>query len=120
VAERIRGDAIDLLVDLSGHTDGHRLLVFARKPAPVQVTWNGYANTTGLETMDYRITDSHADPVGATEAWHSERLVRLPEIYMAFEPPSHGPDVGPPPVREREYVTFGSFQRFLPRSRRRW
>ena len=109
VAERVRGDAIDILVDLTGHTDGHRLLVFARKPAPLQVTWNGYANTTGLDAMDYRITDHYADPAGAADGWHSERLVRLPEIYMAFDPPERAPAVSPLPAEGRGSITFGSF-----------
>jgi protein O-GlcNAc transferase len=109
VAEQVRSDKIDILVDLTGHTDAHRLLVFARKPAPVQVTWNGYANTTGMPTMDYRITDSYADPPGATERWHVEHLVRLPEIYMAFEPPEAAPLVNVPPSQASGYVTFGSF-----------
>lgn len=109
VADLVRADEIDILVDLAGHTDGHRLLVFARKPAPVQVTWNGYANTTGMDTMDYRIVDHHTDPPGTTEHLHSEKLVRLPGIYMAFEPPEESPPVAPPPVLANGYVTFGSF-----------
>ena len=112
LAQRVRSDQIDILVDLTGHTDGHRLLAFARKPAPVQVTWNGYANTTGMDAMDYRITDHHADPAGTTERWHSERLVRLPEIYMAFDPPENAPAVNAPPVQVNGYVTFGSFNAF--------
>src|SRR5262249_43590544 len=79
-AELIRGDGIDILVDLSGHTAGNRMLVFARKPAPVQVTHFGYPNTTGLTTIDYRITDAHADPPGMTEAYYTEELIRLPEV----------------------------------------
>ena len=109
VARLIAGDEIDILVDLSGHTDGHRLLMFARKPAPIQVTWNGYANTTGMDVMDYRITDALADPPGMTEHLHTEQLVRLPEIYMAYQPPETSPPVGPPPSLANGYVTFGSF-----------
>ena len=109
VADLVRQDSIDILVDLTGHTDNHRLLMFARKPAPVQVTWNGYANTTGMSAMDYRITDAYADPPGTTEHLHSEKLVRLPEIYMTFSPPRESPPVGPPPVISNGYVTFGSF-----------
>jgi predicted O-linked N-acetylglucosamine transferase (SPINDLY family) len=105
----VRRDHVDILVDLTGHTNGNRLLVFARKPAPIQVTWNGYANTTGMEAMDYRITDAYADPPGMTEHLHTERLVRLPEIYMAYQPPDKSPPVGPPPGLANGYVTFGSF-----------
>ena len=108
VAHLIRTDDIHLLVDLSGHTDNHRLLVFARKPAPVQLTWNGYANTTGLTTIDYRIADSHTDPPGSTEHVHSECLLRMPDVYMAFEPPHVSPPVSALPALRRGHVTFGS------------
>jgi predicted O-linked N-acetylglucosamine transferase (SPINDLY family) len=84
-------DAIDILVDLSGHTGGHRLLVFARQPAPIQVTMFAYPNTTGLETMQYRITDSDADPPGLTDALHTEKLLRLSRIAWACLPPSDSP-----------------------------
>lgn len=109
VAELVRSDAIDILVDLTGHTDNHRLLMFARRPAPVQVTWNGYANTTGMLAIDYRITDARADPPGMTEHLHTETLVRLPEIYMAFTPPAASPDVSAAPVSRSGHVTLGSF-----------
>ena len=109
VAELVRRDAIDILVDLTGHTDNHRLLMFARRPAPVQVTWNGYANTTGMLAVDYRITDARADPPGMTEHLHTEKLVRLPEIYMAFSPPATSPDVSAAPVATTGRITFGSF-----------
>ena len=109
VADLVRGDRIDLLVDLTGHTNGHRLLAFARKPAPLQITWNGYPNTTGMQAMDYRITDGYADPPGMTERWHSEQLLRMPEIYMPFEPPAESPAVNAPPVQANGYITFGSF-----------
>jgi len=109
VAELVRSDAIDILVDLTGHTDNHRLLMFARKPAPVQVAWNGYPNTTGMLAMDYRITDARADPLGTTEHLYTETLVRLPEIYMAFTPPVASPAVSPTPVLEAGHITLGSF-----------
>jgi predicted O-linked N-acetylglucosamine transferase (SPINDLY family) len=112
VADLVARDAVDILVDLTGHTEGHRLLVFARRPAPVQVTWMGYANTTGLAAMDYRVVDAITDPPGFTERWHSERLVRLARTYLAFEPPRESPAVAPPPRRARGYVTFGSFNAF--------
>lgn len=109
VAELVRRDAIDILVDLTGHTDNHRLLMFARKPAPVQVAWNGYPNTTGMAAIDYRITDARADPPGTTEHLYTETLVRMPEVYVAFTPPAAGPEVGPPPVMETGRITLGSF-----------
>lgn len=108
-ARMIRDDGIDILVDLSGHTSGHRLGVFALKPAPVQVTYIGYANTTGLPGIDWRVTDAHADPHGDGDAFHAERLVRLPGSFLCFQPPGDAPDVQPPPSVANGYVTFGSF-----------
>ncbi len=108
LANRIKRDRIDILVDLAGHTAHHRLGVFARKPAPIQVTYLGYPNTTGLAVMDYRFTDAWADPPGWTEHLHSERLVRLPDGFLCFRP-AEGIAVSPPPSLHSGYVTFGSF-----------
>jgi predicted O-linked N-acetylglucosamine transferase (SPINDLY family) len=108
LADTVRGDAIDLLVDLGGHTAGNRLLAFARKPAPVQVTYLGYPNTTGMSAMDYRLTDARADPPGA-EALHSEKLMRLPDTFLCYRPPEDAPPVAAPPATANGFVTFGSF-----------
>lgn len=105
LAERIRADGIDILVDLSGHTAGNRLDVLARKPAPIQALWLGYPTTSGLPTMDYRITDGHADPAGY-EAFNREALVRLPQSYYCYRPPQDAPDVA---LRTDGPITFASF-----------
>lgn len=105
-AERIRDDEIDILVDLSGHTADNRLLLFARKPAPVQVSWLGYMMTTGLSAIDYRITDEYADPPGRTEALHTETLWRLPSVTV-FQPSAESPSVSSLPVLTGGQFTFG-------------
>jgi protein O-GlcNAc transferase len=107
LAATIRASNIDVLVDLSGHTTLHRLLAFARKPAPVQATWLGYLNTTGLAAMDYRITDDYLDPPGATERFHTERLFRIPNA-SCFQPEVTAPAVGPLPSATPGTFTFGS------------
>jgi protein O-GlcNAc transferase len=107
-AKTIRGDEVDILVDLSGHTGGNRLLVFARKPAPVQASYLGYLGTTGLPAIDYYLTDARADPPGLTEAHYQEQLVRLPGCGFCYLP-GRAPEVSPePPARQAGVVTFGS------------
>ena len=109
VAQQIRNDKIDILVDLNGYTALNRVSVFARKPAPVQVSWLGYPNTTGLSAMEYRLTDGFADPVGMTEHLYSEKLMRLPECFSCYKPPLDAPEVSETPAQKKKYVTFGSF-----------
>jgi len=109
VAGLIRKDQIDILVDLSGHTSGNRLLTFARKPAPVQVSYLGYLGTTGMAAMDYKITDAAMDPVGLTERFHTERMLRLPHSMWSYSPPPDAPAPSPAPALTRGYATFGSF-----------
>jgi predicted O-linked N-acetylglucosamine transferase (SPINDLY family) len=108
VAELIRNDRIDILVDLSGHVGGNRLLVFARKPAPVQVTYLGSLTTTSLTAMDYRLTDRFLSPENSPE-WSSETLIRLPACFACYHPPRGIPDVAPLPSAKTKHVTFASF-----------
>ena len=109
VAQQIRADGIDILIDLAGHSSDNRLLVLARRPAPVQMSYLGYPNTTGLRACDYVITDVHQDPPG-NEAFHTEKLIRLPRTMHCYRPSDRAPDVrvdeshgGP--------LRFGSFNR---------
>jgi len=110
--KELRGDQIDILVDLSGHTAGHRLPVLARRVAPVQVTYLGYPNTTGLKAIDYRITDARADPPGEADTLNVEKLVRLPETFLCYEPLEVGAATRSPPSQRLGYITFGSFNNF--------
>jgi protein O-GlcNAc transferase len=107
--ELIRTDRIDILVDLSGHTLSNRLAVFARRAAPVQVSYLGYPASTGLATMDYRITDAVTDPPVPADDWHCERLLRMPDSQWCFRPFGTPAPPGPLPAREAGFVTFGSF-----------
>jgi predicted O-linked N-acetylglucosamine transferase (SPINDLY family) len=103
----IHQDEIDILVDLAGHTGGNRLPAFARKPAPIQVSYLGYLGTTGLPAMDYYLTDAHADPPGLAEAQYQEQLIRLPECGFCYAP-GPAPEVSPePPARQSGQITFG-------------
>lgn len=107
-AQLVRDDSIDILIDLAGHSANNRMLAFARKPAPIQVTYLGYPDTTGLKAMDYRITDALSDPPGAGDAFYTERLLRLPTAWC-YRAMAESPQVRPPPVTSRGFVTFGSF-----------
>ena len=96
-------------MDLAGHTGRNRLTVFARRPAPVQINWLGYPNTTGLPVMDYRLTDAVADPAPDSDRWYSEKLIRLPNGFLCFLPPDNAPDIEPLWDFNDRPVTFGSF-----------
>lgn len=109
VAAMIREDRIDILIDLAGHTDHNRLPVFARKPAPIQITYLGYPDTTGMQAMDYRLTDGWADPPGTTEQLHTEKLIRIKDGFLCFAPPAESPPVMSSPFEVHGHVTFGSF-----------
>lgn len=108
----LREDDLDILVELSGHSDGHRLGVLARRVAPIQVTYLGYPNTTGLRAIDYRITDGHADPPGESDELHVERLVRLPTTFLCYSPPEEASGLPIAPFQRKGYVTFCSFNNF--------
>ncbi len=112
LATQIREDNIDILVDLAGHTAHNRLLMFARKPASVQISYLGYPNTTSLETMDYRIVDNYVDPKGQTEQFSSETLLRMPHSYFCYTPPENSPEVNELPALQNNYLTFGSFNNY--------
>ena len=108
LAERIRADRIDILIDLSGHTSGNRLPMFAWKPAPVQATWLGYLATTGVGAIDYLIADAWTLPE-SEEVHFTEKIWRLPESYLCFTPPDAAIDVSPLPALSTGQVTFGCF-----------
>jgi dTDP-4-amino-4,6-dideoxygalactose transaminase/predicted O-linked N-acetylglucosamine transferase (SPINDLY family) len=110
LAQRIRDDGIDILVDLSGHTAHNRLSVFARKPAPLQATWIGYPGTTGLQAMDYYLTDRFILPPGQFDHQFTEKLVYLP-VSAPFQPELDSPPINALPALTNGYITFGSFNR---------
>jgi tetratricopeptide (TPR) repeat protein len=114
-AQRVYEDQVDILIDLSGHTGRNRLVAFAYKPAPMQVTWLGHPNTTGLRTIDYRVTDAVCDPQGV-DYRYSEKLLRLPEVFCCYRPMIRRPEaresaeyaVKPTPALRNGYITFGT------------
>ena len=114
VERQIRTDAPDLLVDLAGHTGLNRLSLLARKLAPVQLSYLGYPNTTGMRAMNYRLVDAITDPAGQSDSFHTEQLVRFAPTAWAYEPPAVAPVVAAePPCVANGYVTFGCFNNFI-------
>jgi predicted O-linked N-acetylglucosamine transferase (SPINDLY family) len=107
----VRNDGIDILVDLSMHTADNRLLAFAHKPAPVQVSWLAYPGSSGLQTIDYRLTDAHLDPVKPADP-PGEQIVRLPDAWCCYAPIEEFPPVSPLPSAHTGTVTFGSLNDF--------
>lgn len=104
----IKLDGVDILVDLAGHTGGNRLPIFSDKAAPIQVSYIGYPNTTGLSSVDYRLTDVVSDPPGS-EKYYTEKLIYLKNGFTCYSPPADVPEVNPLPAREKGFVTYGSF-----------
>jgi protein O-GlcNAc transferase len=109
LAQTIESDGVDILVDLTGHAGLLRLGVFARQPAPVQVSWLGYLGSTGLARMQYRLTDARADPPGESDRLHAETLLRLPHSLWCYRPAHGAAHAAAPPGRANGFVTFGSF-----------
>ncbi len=112
VADKIRADKIDILVDLTLHMAGNRLLVFARKPAPVQLTFAGYPGTTGLRTIDYRLTDPLLDPPGIFDNCYAETSYHLPHSFWCYDAEADEPTVAPFPALKWGFVTFGCLNNF--------
>ncbi len=109
LCEQIREDQIDILIELAGHTANNRLLVTARRPAPIQINYLGYIHTTGLAEVDYRLTDLHGDPEGVTERFYTEKIIRLPQSAICYDSIQGSPEVQPPPFLKTGRITFGSF-----------
>ncbi len=108
LAERIHADGVDVLVDLTLHMSHNRLLTFARKPAPVQISWLGYPGTTGVDAIDYRLSDPWLDPPEASrDAFYTERTIRLPDTFWCYDPLTSTPLVNELPMIRNGWVTFG-------------
>ena len=123
IAEAIRRDRIDILVDLIGHAPGSRPGIFARRPAPVQLTWQSYLHSTGLRSIQYRLCDAYTDPPGVAERVHTETLVRLPDTQWCYRPFIQMDAVTRSPCVDKGYVTFGSLNhpsKISPATRKQW
>lgn len=107
--KKIQQDKVDILVDLAGHTAYNRISLLAQKPAPIQITWLGYPNTTGLSSIDYKIVDNITDPPSLNDNFYSEKLLRMPYSFLCYLPFESSPEIDQPPVIKNGYITFGSF-----------
>jgi protein O-GlcNAc transferase len=112
VAEQVAADEIDILIDLTMHMSNGRPLLFARRPAPIQVAYLAYPSTTGLSAMDYRLTDPYLDPPGETDYFYSEKSIRLPDTFWCYDPLTTEPAPGNLPAIERGFITFGCLNNF--------
>lgn len=108
LAEMVQDDGVDILIELTGHTANNRLGTMAYRPAPIQITWIGYPNSTGLSTIDYRFTDEICDPLETTQTF-TERLIRLPGCFLCYTPAAEAPEVSIAPALKNGFITFGSF-----------
>jgi len=123
VAAAIAANGVDILVDLNGHTGGGRMGLFASRPAPVQLSWIGYLNTSGLARMDYRLTDRRCDPPESAQPLHTERLLYLPESQWCYRPFIQVDAAPEAPCERTGYITFGSFNnvtKITPDLAERW
>jgi len=108
LAAQIREDQVDILFETTGHMANNRLLLFARKPAPIQITWAGWMATTGLDAIDYIIGDRYQTPPGC-EHGYTERIIRMPHSFICYDPPPYAPPVAPAPFHKNGYITFGCY-----------
>ena len=107
--KQIKADKIDILIDLAGHMSGSRMQTIAMKPAPIIMKWvGGLINTTGVDAIDYLISD-HIETPSGIDSYYVEKLIRLPHDYICYEPPLYAPEVGPLPFDKNGYITFGCF-----------
>jgi predicted O-linked N-acetylglucosamine transferase (SPINDLY family) len=119
-AQCVRNDKIDVLVDLTMHMNNNRILTFALKPAPVQVCWLAYPGTTGLTTIDYRLTDPFLDPPSENDSFYSEASYRLPETFWCYDPLTPDLSINPLPALQTGHVTFGSLNIFCKHNPTTW
>lgn len=108
LAQLIKASQVDILIDMSGHTGGHRMKLFAGRAAPVQMSWLGYPGTTGVPAIDYLLASKRLTPAGV-DGHYREKIIRLPYWHACFDPPGEAPDVGPLPAARNGFITFGCF-----------